>query len=183
MCWPRAQGLPRRGDRSPLVMTGHAAREPEHRSITRDISRTPIEGGTLAAANTIRRIEHEQLPAAARAWSPIHTEPDFSVTALTPRTRVCGHRQHSAVQAESSKPKRQTCEGQIAKFRNLNSCVTRDTFVFFAAAAVAVWHGPGADGEKSNAACAGWVMRAACGARTPRCARGGSREGDPEQGF
>ena len=72
-------------------MTGHAAREPEHRSITRDISRTPIEGGTLAAANTIKRIEHEQLPAAARAWSPIHTEPDFSVTALTPRTRVCGH--------------------------------------------------------------------------------------------
>ena len=130
-----------------------------------------------------KRIEHEQLPAAARAWSPIHTEPDFSVTALTPRTRVCGHRHHSAVQAESSKPKRQTCEGQIAKFRNLNSCVTRDTFVFFAAAAVAVWHGPGADGEKSNAACAGWVMRAACGARASRCARGGSREGDPEQGL
>ena len=52
LCWPRAQGLPRRGDRSPLVMTGHAAREPEHRSTTRDISRTPIEGGTLAAANS-----------------------------------------------------------------------------------------------------------------------------------
>ena len=60
-------------------------------SLESDISRTPIEGGTLAAANTIKRIEHEQLPAAARAWSPIHTEPDFSVTALTPRTRVCGH--------------------------------------------------------------------------------------------
>ena len=45
----------------------------------------------MAAANTIKRIEYEQLPAAARAWSPIHTEPDFSFTALTPRTRVCGH--------------------------------------------------------------------------------------------
>ena len=50
-----------------------------------------------------KRIEHEQLPAAARAWSPIHTEPDFSVTALTPRARVCGHRHHSAVEAESPK--------------------------------------------------------------------------------
>ena len=102
----------------------------------------------------------------------------------SPRERACaGISTPLSSRGRKSKIEKRTCEGQIAKFRNLNSCVTRDTFVFFAAAAVAAWHGPGADGEKSNAACAGWVMRAARGARVSRRARGGSREGDPEQGL
>ena len=51
-----------------------SAEEPVHIVGQRHLLCAPIEETTSAAAEPLM---HEQLPAAARVWSPIHTGPDF----------------------------------------------------------------------------------------------------------
>ena len=67
-----------------------SAEEPVGIVTQRHLLCAPIEETTSAAAEPLM---HEQLPAAARVWSPIHTGPDFLVITLTSQACEGGHRQ------------------------------------------------------------------------------------------